>query len=174
MSLEKLKVVMEEVTDPAELAQAQAQRERFDRNWAWFKARATEVYERFRGQCVVIAGEEIFAADEPEAAWALAKATHPEDDGGFIIYVPREKMARIYGYQLFLKTLMASQSNSTEELKIFSSTRESTCGESSDNFGSKAWIKLAKEKGALRLASGRSGALSLMRKHKGAKRYANY
>jgi len=99
MSLEKLKVIMKEVTDPAELAQAQAQRERFDRNWAWFKARATEVYERFRGQCVVIAGEEIFAADEPEAAWALAKAAHPKDDGRFIIYVPREKMARIYGYQ---------------------------------------------------------------------------
>jgi hypothetical protein len=99
MSLEKLKVVMEEVTDPAELAQAQAQRERFDRNWGWFKARATEVYERFRGQCVVIAGEEIFAAGEPESAWASAKAAHPEDDGGFIIYVPREKMARIYGCQ---------------------------------------------------------------------------
>jgi|SRR5262252_214737 len=99
MSLEKLKVIMEEVNDPAELAQAQAQRERFDRNWVWFKAQATEVYERFRGQCVVIAGEEIFVADEPEAAWALAKAAHPEDDGGFIIYIPREKMARIYGYQ---------------------------------------------------------------------------
>lgn len=99
MSLEKLKVVMNDVTDPAELAQAQAQRERFDRNWAWFKARATEVYERFRGQCVVISGEEIFAADEPKAAWASAKAAHPEDDGSFIIYVPREKVARIYGYQ---------------------------------------------------------------------------
>src|SRR5215510_15369926 len=98
MSLNKLKVVIEDVTDPAELAQAQAQRERFDRNWAWFKARATEVYERFRGQCLVIAGEEIFTADEPEAAWALAKAAHPEDDGGFIIYVPCEQAARTYGY----------------------------------------------------------------------------
>jgi hypothetical protein len=98
MSLEKLKVVMEEVTDPGELAHAQAQRERFDRNWAWFKARAEEVYERFRGQCVVIIGEEIFGADEPEAAWALAKAAHPEDGGSFIIYVPREKAARISGY----------------------------------------------------------------------------
>jgi hypothetical protein len=34
MSLENLKVVMEEGTEPAELAQAQAQRERFDSNWA--------------------------------------------------------------------------------------------------------------------------------------------
>lgn len=99
MSLAKLKVVMEEVTDPVELAQAQAQRERFDRNWAWFKAWATEVYERFRGQCVVIAGQEIFPASEPAEAWALAKAAHPEDDGSFIIYVPREKVARVYGYQ---------------------------------------------------------------------------
>jgi hypothetical protein len=99
MSLEKLKVVMEEVIDPAELAQAHAQRERFDRNWAWFKAQAMEIYERFRGQCLVIAGEEIFAAGKPEEAWASAKAAHPEDDGSFIIYVPREKMARIYGYQ---------------------------------------------------------------------------
>lgn len=98
MSLEKLKEVMEEVTDPEELAQALAQWERFDRNWAWFRARAEEVYERFRGQCVVIAGEEIFAADEPDAAWASAKAAHPEDDGSFIIYVPREKAPRIYGY----------------------------------------------------------------------------
>ena len=98
MSLGKLEVVMEEVTDPAELAQAQAQRERFDRNWAWFKVRSIEVYERFRGQCVVIAGEEIFAADEPDAAWALASAAHPDDDGSFIIYVPREKAERIYGY----------------------------------------------------------------------------
>ena len=98
MSLEKLKVVLEEVTDPAELAQALAQWERFDRNWTWFRARDEEVYEQFRGQCVVIAGEEIFAADEPEAAWALAKAAHPEDDGSFIIYVPREKATRIYGY----------------------------------------------------------------------------
>ncbi len=99
MSLEKLQVVMEEVTDPVELAKAQAQRERFDRNWAWFKPQATEIYERFRGQCVVIAAEEIFAATTAIEAWALAKAAHPENDGGFIIRIPQEKVARVYGYQ---------------------------------------------------------------------------
>lgn len=98
MPIEKLKVIMEEVSDPAELAHAQLQRERFDQNWAWFKARATEVYDRFRGQCVVIAGQEVFAANEPAAAWASAKAEHPEDDGGFIIYIPCEKGTRIYVY----------------------------------------------------------------------------
>jgi hypothetical protein len=47
---------------------------------------------------------------------------------------------------------MASQQNETEELKVFISTRESTCGECGENLGSKAWITLVKEKGALCLA----------------------
>lgn len=47
---------------------------------------------------------------------------------------------------------MASQPNPTEELKVFISNRESTCGECNENLGSKAWITLAGEKGALCLA----------------------
>jgi hypothetical protein len=47
---------------------------------------------------------------------------------------------------------MDSQPNSTEELKVFISTRESTCGECGENLGSKAWITLVGEKGALCLA----------------------
>ena len=88
-------VVMEEVTDPDDLARARAQRERFDKNAAWLQAHAAEVYTRYRGKCVVIAGEELFAADTPEEAWALAAAAHPEDDGSFIRYIPREKVAWI-------------------------------------------------------------------------------
>jgi hypothetical protein len=44
---------------------------------------------------------------------------------------------------------MASQQNGIEELKVFISTRESICGECGENLGSKAWITLAGEKGAL-------------------------
>jgi len=91
-------VVMEEVTDPDDLARARAQRERFDKNAAWLQAHAAEVYTRYRGKCVVIAGEELFAADTPEEAWALAAAAHPEDDGSFIRYIPREKVAWIYAH----------------------------------------------------------------------------
>ncbi|MGH9751487.1 MAG: DUF2293 domain-containing protein [Blastocatellia bacterium] len=47
---------------------------------------------------------------------------------------------------------MASQPNSSEELKVFISTRESTCGECGENLDSKAWITLVEEKGALCLA----------------------
>src|SRR5438132_8762500 len=39
-----------------------------------------------------------------------------------------------------------------EELKVFISSRESICGECGENLGSKAWITLAWEKGALCLA----------------------
>ena len=39
-----------------------------------------------------------------------------------------------------------------EELKVFISSRESTCDECGENLGSKAWITLARDKGALCLA----------------------
>jgi hypothetical protein len=92
----QVSVVMEEVTDAEELAKAQAQRERFDRNAAWLQAHVAEVYARYRGKCICIAGEELFVADTPEEALALATAAHPEDDGRFLRYIPREKLVRIY------------------------------------------------------------------------------
>jgi hypothetical protein len=88
-------VVMEEVTDPVQVAEARAQWERFDRNWAWLQAHTDEAYAQ-RGKCICIAGEELFVADTVEEVLALAKSAHPEDDGRFTLYVPRERMARIY------------------------------------------------------------------------------
>ena len=96
MADRQTKIIMEEVTDPEELAKARAQRERFDRNADWLQAHAREVYTRYRGKCICIAGEELFVADTPEEAWAMATAAHPEDDGCFLRYIPREKLARIY------------------------------------------------------------------------------
>jgi hypothetical protein len=84
-------LVMEEVTDPVELARSSAQRERFARNLAWFEAHALALGEKYRGQCICIAGEELFVADTPEEAFALAKAAHPDDDGRFLHYIQREK-----------------------------------------------------------------------------------
>ncbi|MEK6287717.1 MAG: hypothetical protein AABO57_18525 [Acidobacteriota bacterium] len=90
-------IVMEEVTDPEELAKARAQDERFDRNSAWLQAHIPEVYSRHRGKCICVAGEELFVADTPEEVLAQARAAHPEDNGSTLLrYIPREKMARIY------------------------------------------------------------------------------
>ena len=96
MTDRKNSLVMEELTDPDELARARKQRERFDRNAAWLQAHAKEVYSRHRGKCICIAGEELFVADTPEEAIAQARAAHPEDDGCFVHYIPRERLARIY------------------------------------------------------------------------------
>ena len=46
----------------------------------------------------------------------------------------------------------ALESKGKEEIKVFISSRESICGECNENLGSKAWITLAGEKGALCLA----------------------
>jgi hypothetical protein len=98
-------VVLEEVTDPVQLAEAQARRARFDRNWAWFEAHAAEIYTQHRGKCVCIAGEELFVADTADEALAQARAAHPEDDGRFTRYIPRERMARIYVAPWFVASL---------------------------------------------------------------------
>ncbi len=92
-------IVMEEVTDPVELAKARAQRERFDRNAAWLQAHAHEVYSKNRGKCICIAGEELFVADTPQEANALGEAAHPDDDGSFVHYIPKEKIPRVYANQ---------------------------------------------------------------------------
>lgn len=89
-------IIMGEMTDPEELALARAQDERFDRNTAWLQAHAAQIYPRHRGKYLCIAGEELFVADTSEEVLALAHAAHPEDDGYFLHYIPKEKMARIY------------------------------------------------------------------------------
>jgi hypothetical protein len=92
-------IVMEEVTDPEDLAQARAQDERFERNFRWFQEHATEIFTRYRGKCIYIAGEELFAGDTPEEVIAQAKAAHPEDNGGFVHCIPKEKVAHIYAHR---------------------------------------------------------------------------
>ncbi len=89
-------ITMERVTDPVELAKTRVQDERFERNWAWFNAHAPEIYKEHRGKCLCIAGQELFVADTPEEVLALAKAAHPDDDGRFTRYIPKERTYRIY------------------------------------------------------------------------------
>src|SRR5215208_717723 len=60
-------IMMTEVTDPEELAQAQARHASYQLNVAWLRAHAAEVYRRHRGKCICIAGGELFVADTPEA-----------------------------------------------------------------------------------------------------------
>jgi hypothetical protein len=92
-------VVMEEVTDPVQQAEARARHERFGHNLAWLQAHTDEAYAH-RGKFICIADEELFVADTAEEVLALAAAAHQEDNGRFTLYIPRERMARIYAMRL--------------------------------------------------------------------------
>ena len=96
MQNQQASIHIEEITDPHELARARARRERFDRNAAWLQVHSQEVYSQQRGRCICIAGEQLFVGDSPKAAIALAAAAHPDDDGRFVLYIPRERMPRVY------------------------------------------------------------------------------
>ena len=96
MANQKIPIVMEEVTDPEELAQARVRNERFARNSAWLQGHATEIYTQYRGKCICVAGEELFIADTPEEVLAQARTAHPEEAGSILIrFIPRDKVARI-------------------------------------------------------------------------------
>jgi hypothetical protein len=83
---------MEVETDPDELARDS----RFEGNRTWFRTCAQAIYAAPHGRCICIAGQQLFVADAPEEVLNLATAAHPEDDGRFLVYIPRDKLLRIY------------------------------------------------------------------------------
>lgn len=89
-------IVMEEITDEKELAQSKIKREKFDRNAVWLHNHASEVYPKHRGKFICIAGERLFVGESPQEAIRTARETFPNDDGWFVHYIPRQKVARIY------------------------------------------------------------------------------
>ena len=45
---------------------------------------------------ICVAGEELFVADDVLTAVAAAKKAHPQDDGLFTRYIPKENVDRVY------------------------------------------------------------------------------
>ena len=84
---------------PEEKADRLARRAQFNRNSAWLQAHIQEVYDNNRGKCICVAGGELFVADTPQEAFALAETAHPEDGGILSRYIYKEKMVRIYAHQ---------------------------------------------------------------------------
>ena len=96
MITEPAKIQMLEVTGLDELTRARQQREQFDRNSAWLQAHVSEIYAKYRGMCICIAGQEVFTGASAKAAIARGMAAHPEDAGWFTRYIAKEKVARLY------------------------------------------------------------------------------
>ena len=89
-------IEIDETTNPGEAGRARRQRAQFDRNNAWLQAHVPELYARHRGRCICIAGEELFVGDTASEAIGKAMAAHPDDDGWFTRYIPKDKAARVY------------------------------------------------------------------------------
>jgi hypothetical protein len=62
---------------------------------AWFEAHAAAIYKRHRGRFLAVAGQELFVADTVAEALVQVRAAHPEDDGLFTRYIPRERLLRV-------------------------------------------------------------------------------
>jgi hypothetical protein len=50
------------------------------------------IYTKHRGKCICSAGEQFFVGDTAKEAVARATAAHPNDEGWFMRYIPREKV----------------------------------------------------------------------------------
>src|SRR6266508_3236174 len=87
--------IIDEVTDPEEIARARAQDERARRNDEWLQSHWPEFVPRARGRFLAVAGQEAFIADTWQEAWAMAMTAHPDDDGAHLQYVIAERGPRI-------------------------------------------------------------------------------
>ena len=92
-------VTMELVDDPAVIARARAEDERFKRNSDWLQAHWPDLLPQALGKHLVVAGQEAFVADTSAEAWAMAEAAHPDDDGSFCQYVLPHRGPRIYAHR---------------------------------------------------------------------------
>ena len=94
--MDQPKFIIEEVTDPVEVARFREQDAQHKRNSDWLQAHWADVLPQARGKFLAVAGQEAFIADTAEQAWALAVAAHADDKGAFVRYVFAREGPRNY------------------------------------------------------------------------------
>lgn len=95
--MDEPKLIVEEITDPAEIERRHRGREQFQRNSSWLQDHWPDLLPQALGKHIAVAGQEAFIADTAEEAVARARAAHPGDQGRFVQYVRPERGPRIYG-----------------------------------------------------------------------------
>ena len=111
--------VIEDVTNPDDIARFRAQDARHRRNSEWLQTHWADVLPQARGKFLAVAGQEAFIADTPAQAWAWVDQTHPEDNGATVEYVRPEKGPRIYLTALrCAATIETSALSLTDELTL--------------------------------------------------------
>ena len=99
LPMNESKIILEEVTDPVEIARHRAWHEHFRRNAEWLETHWAEVLPQAHGKFVAVAGQEAFIADTGEEAEARARAAHPDDEGLLSQYVFPPGGPRIYAHR---------------------------------------------------------------------------
>ena len=89
--------IIEEITDPVEIARSQELAAKVDPNLDWLEGHWSELIPQARGKFVAIAGQEAFVADTSDEAIRLARLAHPNDEGWISRFVPRHEGPRLYG-----------------------------------------------------------------------------
>ena len=92
----ELQTTIEEITDPEEITRFREGREQHRSNEEVFQRHRRRIYREFRGQVVVVAGQELYVAPTPDAAWHWARTYHPDDHAPIVRYIQMEKAWRIY------------------------------------------------------------------------------
>lgn len=80
-------LVLEEVTDPVEIARIRAALEQAKLNADWLETHWDDLLPAAFGKFIAVAGQKAFIADSPEAARRWADEFHPEDRGALVEYV---------------------------------------------------------------------------------------
>lgn len=75
--------IREETLSPEELAAMHRRGEILHRNMKWFSDHGQEIYDRYVGQFVYVAGGELFAGPDVREVLARVRAAHPEESGGY-------------------------------------------------------------------------------------------
>jgi hypothetical protein len=85
--VEERRLIVEDVTDPSEIARVHAQHDQARKNSAWLQAHWADVLPRAFGKFIAVAGQEVHVAETPEEARSWARTAHPEDRGALVEYV---------------------------------------------------------------------------------------
>lgn len=80
-----LVVEIPEISDEERAAGIAANAE-FKKNVAWWNAHAKDIGPQHVGEFVCVAGQELFAGDDPVEVVARAKAAHPNPGDGFLCF----------------------------------------------------------------------------------------
>jgi hypothetical protein len=90
--------IIEEITDPNEIARSKALAAKVDPNLDWLETHWANLLPQARGKYVAVAGREAFVAESSAEAIRLARLAHPEEDEGLVIrYVRLHQGPRLYG-----------------------------------------------------------------------------